>query len=138
MPQQMLAFFHALKAKKQYICQGEAQAMHAAYMPDPTNKETGESLEFDWQDRDVLHLADNTAANCGIVNGGSRQPDMARIVSAMRIRLARLRIRLYVDFVKSEANLADDPSREKFDDLHALGAVEVTYSLPPYKEWGEQ
>ena len=63
---------------------------------------------------------------------------MARIVSAMRIRLARLRIRLYVDFVKSEANLADDPSREKVNDLHALGAVETIYSLPPYKEWGEQ
>ena len=56
---------------------------------------------------------------------------MARIVSAMRIRLARLRVRLYVDFVKSEANLADDPSREHFDDLHALGAVEVLYSIPP-------
>ena len=115
----MLAFFHALKAKKQYICQGEAEAMHAAYMPNPVNKETREPLGFEWQDRDVLHLADNKSANCGVVNGGSKQPDMARIATAMRIRLARLRIRLYVEFVKSEANLADDPSRMRiFDSVY--------------------
>jgi len=137
MPQEMLAFFHELKAKKQYICQGEAQAMHASYMPDPVIKSTGEPLGFDWAGRDVLHLADNKSANCGVVNGSSAQPDMARIVCAMRLRLARLKIRLWVDFVKSEANFADDPSREKFNRLVALGAIEVNVTMPPYRNWGE-
>ena len=112
--------------------------MHAAYMPDPIIKRTGKPLGFDWAGRDVLHLADNQSANCGIVNGGTAQPDMARIVAAMRLRLARLRIRLWVDFVKSEANFADDPSRRKFDLLDRLGAIEVEYQMPPYQKWGEQ
>ena len=87
---------------------------------------------------DVLHLADNTAANSGVVSGGSRAPDMARIASAMRIRIAHLRIRLWVDFVKSEANFADDPSRENFTLLLEMGAIEVKFVMPPYREWGEQ
>ena len=138
MPQDMLEFFHELRAKKQYICQGEIQAMHAPYTSNPLHIETGLELDFDWKGRDVLHLADNTAANSGVVSGGSRAPDMARIASAMRIRIAHLRIRLWVDFVKSEANFADDPSRENFTLLLEMGAIEVKFVMPPYREWGEQ
>ena len=138
MPQDMLGFFHGLKAKKQYICQGEIQAMHAPYASNPLDINTGLELDFDWKGRDVLHLADNTAANCGVVSGGSRAPDMARIASAMRIRIAHLRIRLWVDFVKSEANFADDPSRENFVLLREMGAIEVRFVMPPYRGWGVQ
>ena len=138
MPQDMLEFFHGLKAKKQYICQGEIQAMHAPYASNPLDINTGLELDFDWKGRDVLHLADNTAANCGVVSGGSRAPDMARIASAMRIRIARLGIRLWVDFVKSEANFADDPSRKCFKLLLEMGATEVKFVMPPYRVWGEQ
>ena len=112
--------------------------MHALYASNPLDIETGLELDFDWKARDVLHLADNIAANSGVVNEGSRAPDMARIACAMRIRIAHLGIRLWVDFVKSEANFADDPSRKTFVLLQEMGAIEVRFVQPPYREWGVQ
>ena len=40
--------------------------------------------------------------------------------------------------MKSEANFADDPSRENFKLLLEMGAIEVKFVMPPYREWGEQ
>ena len=36
-----------------------------------------------------------------------------------------------------ENTTADDPSRDVFDALLALGAVQMQYDFPPYHYWGE-
>ena len=92
---------------------------------------------MDW--RDVIHFADNKAANAGAVNGGSASPDMARMVSALHLRWVRLRVSPWVEFVKSGANIADLPSRvpdvgvrEATRVLRELGAMRVSFVMPPY------
>ena len=90
----------------------------------------------------VLHFADNKAANAGAINGSSSSPDMARLVSALHLRWVALRISPWVEFVKSEANLSDLPSRvpdlgvqEATRVLRAMGAVRVEFTMPPFQRW---
>ena len=71
----MVAFFEAMRAKATYICQAEEVGIAAPYF-----SELAQSMEG----RDVVHFADNRAANAGAINGASSSPDMARIVSRMR------------------------------------------------------
>ena len=91
---------------------------------------------------DVLHFADNKAANAGAVNGASSSPDMARIVSALHLRWVQLRISPWIEFVASKANLADLPSRVPDQGVAAatrlirsMGAERVPFLLPPYRTW---
>ena len=84
---------------------------------------------------DVIHFADNVAANTAVIKGGSSAPDMARIVAALHIRLVSKSIRLWIEFVKSEANLADLPSRGEFDLICAMGASRIPFQIPPFRGW---
>ena len=130
----MLAFFEALRAKKTYICQAEEVALSAGYFsPELAELIAGE---------DVLHFADNKAANAGAIKGSSASPDMARIVSALHLRWVALGISPWVEFVKSGANLADLPSRVPDQGvaaatqlIRAMGAALVPFTMPPYRSW---
>jgi len=126
-PQHILEFVHSLRAKKAFICVLEELAIAAPYF--------SPVLEHAFRDTDVIHFADNVAANSAIIKGGSSAPDMARIVAALHIRLVRQSIRLWIEFVKSEANLADLPSRGQFDLIRAMGARRVPFFIPPFRGW---
>ena len=56
--------------------------------------------------------------------------------SALHIRLTELGIRIWVEFVPSKANLADEPSRAIFDTIVKLGATQLPFKMPPYETWG--
>ena len=60
---------------------------------------------------------------------------MAKIMSAMRVRQAHLHIRLWIEFVKSLANLSDDPSRNDYAGLEKEGAERIELVMPPYLTW---
>lgn len=62
--------------------------------------------------REVLHWIDNSGAVCGCVKGYTRAPDSARIVHALHALLAGLNVRVWFEYVRSKANIADLPSRE--------------------------
>jgi hypothetical protein len=126
-PPDMLAFFAVLKKRKQYICDLEEVALAAPYFA----PELTDSLEG----RCVLAFADNTAANAGAISGYSSSPAMARILSALHLRWARMRIRPWIEFVKSEANLADNPSRGDNTWAEKLGATRINFTFPPYAGW---
>ena len=82
-------------------------------------------------------LRGGPAANSAVIKGGSAAPDMARIVAALHLQLARMHIRIWVEFVKSEANLADWPSMGDFSLVHALGASRLPFTLPPPRAGAE-
>jgi hypothetical protein len=85
--------------------------------------------------RDVIHFGDNSAANAAAVKGYSAAPDMARIVSALRIQWLVLRVNVWVEYIRSKANWADDPSRGVVDRLEMMGAEKLEFVSPPYQDW---
>ena len=78
-PQHVLEFFFELRAKKTFICVLEELGIAAPYF--------APELEDVLANTDVIHFADNVAANTAVIKGGSSAPDMARIVAALHIRL---------------------------------------------------
>ena len=127
LPQEVLKAWNDMKAKQTFITQAEVMGIEAPYFSSPDG--------FEWRDRDVIHLADNKAADCGVIKGRSPSPDSERMIANLRMMIARLRIRLWIEFVKSEANFADDPSRDYFDDLEKIGSIPYPYVIPPYLSW---
>ena len=73
----------------------------------------------------MLHFADNTAANAAAKRGYSSSPDLALLVSSMHLRIARLGIRIWIEFVPSALNFADAPSRSDFRQLDRLHAIRI-------------
>ena len=66
----------------------------------------------------------------------SGSPTIARIVSAMHLRHARLGMLPWFEFVKSEANPADRPSRGDVSGADALGVIEIDFVFPPcHSRW---
>ena len=128
-PRDMLLAFAALRAKAQYICDLEEVALAAPYF----SPQLAESLNG----QQLLHFADNVAANCGAVNGRSSSPAMGRILYSLHMRWATERINPWIEFVKSEANLADDPSRGDLGWAAILGAVRIDFTLPPCGGWDD-
>ena len=61
--------------------------------------------------RDVLMFCDNTAAMSATVHGYARSPNLAAISNTLHLALATLRCNLWVEWVPSDANCADVPSR---------------------------
>ena len=56
-------------------------------------------------------------------------------LGATHERWASLDIDPWVEFAKSEANLADLPSRERYEELVAAGSVRVPFHFPPLGDW---
>ena len=128
-PREMLMAFAALRAKSQYICDLEEVALAAPYF--------SEALADSLRGQQVIHFADNVAANCGAIGGGSSSPTMGRIIHALHMRWAFERVNPWIEFVKSEANLADDPSRGDMTWAEGLGAVPIEFVFPPCGGWDD-
>jgi hypothetical protein len=116
-------------AQETFITDLESIAIAAVYMNSACAKWTF--------DRQVLHFADNQAANAGFIKGYSSAPNLARVVSATHLRWARNNINVWVEYVRSAQNIADLPSRWSNDELIALGGVEVTFEFPDVEAWSE-
>jgi hypothetical protein len=95
---------------------------------------------------DVIHWIDNTSALYSAVKGYSGAPDIARVVAALQSRWLSLGLNPWLEFVKSEANLSDDPFAERVDaekkwlplnsasndaSNAAAGRLDVWVRLPP-------
>lgn len=126
-PGEVLADLFALRAQRSLITSLEEIALASPY----GCEEVAASLSG----RDVLHFADNTAANAAAIKGYSSSPDLARLVSSMHLRIARLGIRLWIEFVPSALNFADAPSRGDFCELIRLQAVRVPFTFPSLDSW---
>ena len=63
------------------------------------------------QDRDVLVFIDNTAAMSATVHGYARSPNMAALSNTLHLALASVQCNVWVEWVPSDANCADIPSR---------------------------
>jgi hypothetical protein len=126
-PQEILLRIYGLRAQKSLICPLEELAMAAPFLTP--------ELQSTLRGRDILHFADNQGANCVAIKGYSSAPDLARIVSAVHLRIALLQARWWISFVASAANPADAPSRGDFTELHAKGARRLDFVFPSLKSW---
>ena len=89
--------------------------------------------------RRVYHWIDNTTALSGAVHGYANQPDLADASNALHCAACGLRIDLFLEWVASEANLADVPSRPTKDRavLGRLGMRAVQLAFPSPGEWSD-
>jgi hypothetical protein len=61
---------------------------------------------------DALHWGDNSSAVAAIVKGYSSMPDSARLVHATHALLAGMEVRAWFEYVRTKANVSDEPSRD--------------------------
>ena len=124
-----------MTASKTYIGQLELLAAVAVYYTLPPCEIEG---------RAVIHWIDNTGALAAMIKGYARAIDGARIVHAFAALAVTLGISPWFEYVRSEANIADLPSREglegyeSFDDTEfakRLGSARVQMRLPPMEAW---
>jgi len=128
-PASVLTRITVLREQQNLICPLEEIALAAPYFcPE---------IACDLVGRDVLHFADNTAANGVAIKGYSAAPDLALIISSMQLRIARQGIRLWIQFVPSKLNLADAPSRGDFSHLLGLHAERVSFVFPSFDGWSD-
>ena len=94
--------------------------------------------------RSVVFWIDNLAAKYGLQKGYSKVPDSGRIVNAFKVRQATLGMRAWFEYVPSEQNIADLPSRGHFRKLKrvidaVMGGEWVLFSyaavLPKFDSW---
>ena len=111
--------------RKQQVGQLELLAAASAYY----------SLSPWLHKRDVIHFIDNTAAASGMAKGYSSVPDSARIIHAFHALNVNLQTNVHFEWVKSEANIADMPTRNKFELLLEIGSKQVTLTSPPMASW---
>ena len=69
---------------------------------------------------DVIHFGDNQAANGASIKGYSSAPDVNHIATNTHIRTQQLKIRLWIEDVRSKSNIGDDPSRSARERLYAI------------------
>ena len=69
----------------------------------------------------VIHWIDNESAVYALVKGYSRAADSARIVTLYHSCVSQLGITPWIEYVQSEDNIADLPSRGEFELLRILG-----------------
>jgi hypothetical protein len=111
-PARIVELLDRIKERDSYINQFELIAAITPFI----------SLPRDWfEGRPIELWVDNSAAIGGLVKGYSGTPDCARIINMFHFAIASLgAASLYIDYVPSESNIADIPSRE-----HAMSSDEV-------------
>ena len=121
--------------KKTYIGQLEALAAACVLETLPSHVLKGRAAIF-W--------IDNLAAKFGLQKGYSRVEDSGRIVNAFKIKQASLSLRAWFEYVPSEQNIADLPSRSAFERmLEVIDVVsggewtifEYSMVLPKFESW---
>jgi hypothetical protein len=127
-PHDVFVLLAKLRERKTYICPLEEIALVAAYF--------NPALAAVFQDRDVNHFADNTAANGAAWRGYSPSVDLAMLSNTFHLQLLELHTRVWIEWVPSAANLSDDPTRDEFAVLQeAFGAEEIPFVFPPLNGW---
>lgn len=110
-PELLKAFADLDRPKKQYIGQLELLAAVVAYTTFPE----------EMRGEHVIHWIDNESAVYALVKGYSRAADSARIVTLYHSCVSQLGITPWIEYVQSEDNIADLPSRGEFELLRILG-----------------
>jgi len=128
-PAKVFKLVHDLRAREKHICTLETMALIAVYI--------NPGLQEDLRGADVNHFADNTAANGAAIKGYSPAPDIARLVGAYHLRIARLGARIWIEYVPSAANIADMPSRGNFELIESIGAKRIPFVFPSMASWGD-
>ena len=106
------AFMDQFQRRKQQIGQVELVGALVPYL----------SLPGLLRGRKVLHWIDNSSAVAAAVKGYSKAVDSARIVHALHATMAGLGIRAWFEYVRTDANVSDKPSREDLSEMrYALG-----------------
>lgn len=126
-PDSMMERVADYRQQRHYITAMEELAIAAVYH--------NEDLFNIMKGRHVIHCGDNTAANCAVIKGYSAAPDLARLVSATHLKWAEGNINVWLEFVKSEANVSDLPSRGEFESLDKIGAIRLMFTLPDISLW---
>ena len=111
--EELMSFSHH---KKTLIMQAEIAAAGWAYF---SNVER-------LRGRRVIHFIDNTGALSAMLYGYARKIDCARMVNSFHLLLASLQLRVYFEWVPSEANTSDLPSRAM-----EAGAMETYFQYFP-------
>ena len=70
-----------------------------------------------------------------MAKGYSSVPDSARIIHAFHALNVNLQTNVHFEWVKSEANIADMPTRNSFELLHEIGSKQVRLISPPMASW---
>ena len=120
-PDDWVALFDKIKQRKAYISQYELAAAITPFL----------SLPEDWlRNRPVELWIDNSGAVGSLIKDYSGVPDCARIVNMFHFAVAKLGIAsLWIDYVPSESNPADVPSR-----LHEMSPEEAARELSSFGE----
>ena len=92
----------AFRPRRQYIGQVELAGALTPYL----------SLPQLLSGRRVIHFIDNTAALAGLMKGYSRVLDCARFVHAFHAWNVGARATVWFEYVVTDANPADEPSRD--------------------------
>ena len=117
-----------LHERKTYICPLEEIALVAAYF--------NPALMSVFEHCDMNHFADNTAANGAAWKGYSPAVDLAVLSNAFHLQLLKLQTRVWIEWVPSAANIADDPTRDEFANLgDVFGAEQIPFVFPPLLGW---
>jgi len=115
-PASLIRLFDRIKQRETYIGQLELVAALVPFISLPAEWFRGYQVEL-W--------IDNASAVGGLVKGYSGVPDCARIINTFHFAIARLGIAsLWIDYVPTESNPADVPSR-----LHEMREDEARAAL---------
>ena len=126
--EELLLFSHH---KKTLIMQAEIAAAEWAYF---SNIER-------LRGRRVIHFIDNTGALSAMLYGYARKVDCARMVNSFHLLLASLQLRVYFEWVPSEANTSDLPSRAMEAEAmetyfqYFPSSVQGPSHMPPLDAW---
>jgi hypothetical protein len=126
-PHEVFVSLSKLHERKTYICPLEEIALVAAYF--------NPALTSVFEQRDVNHFADNTA-NGAAWKGYSPAVDLAMLSNSFHLQLLKLQTRVWIEWVPSAANIADDPTRDEFASLgDVFGAEQIPFVFPPLLGW---
>lgn len=124
------------RSRTQYIGQLEALAAMAVYYSLSRGVAFEGGVSHDVRERDVIHFVDNFGSMMGLIKGSSRDGDITRLAHVLTAIFIALAIRPWFEYVRSECNVSDLPSRFALEELRDTlpGAREFTYRLPTF--WG--
>ena len=114
-------FMAALLPRKQQIGPLETLAPLVALLSRPEQ----------FRDREVILFVDNTQAVYTLASGYARQHDAARLVHMFHCVCAAIGAQVWLEYVPTGANIADQPSRAEFALLLEMGSVDFSRSI----EW---
>ena len=98
--------------KDQYIAQLEMMAVLSVYA----------SLPSVFKGQHVLHFVDNQGVLWNLVDASSREPGCAGMAHSTALLHHQLRVSVWYEYIASDANIADMPSRGDFSYTERLRA----------------